>query len=62
GEMNGYLKPKARLFADPLGFENGAMVLKAGFVPEIDRQTLMRHTVKVERISRPAVGVRGAAE
>ena len=61
GEMNGYLKPKARLFADPLGFEQGAMVLKAGFVPEIDRETLTRHTVKAERISRPAAGVRAAA-
>ncbi len=60
GEMNGYLKPKARLFTDPLGFEQGAMVLKAGFVPEIDRQTLKRHTMKSERIARPRAGVRGA--
>lgn len=48
GEFNGYLKvrPEARLLADPLPFEDGHMVVPAGFRPEIDRQRLRAHTLQ----------------
>jgi L-alanine-DL-glutamate epimerase-like enolase superfamily enzyme len=45
GEFNGFLKPKARLFANPLRFERGALVLEKGYVPPIDRAALDRHTI-----------------
>lgn len=38
GEMNGFLKPRQRLFSDPLEFRNGAIHLKPGFAPAIDWQ------------------------
>ncbi|MDH3242945.1 MAG: mandelate racemase, partial [Alphaproteobacteria bacterium] len=43
GEFNGFLKPKARLFVNPLSFRNGALELDAGFRPEIDRAALEAH-------------------
>jgi L-Ala-D/L-Glu epimerase len=36
GEMNGFLKPVARLLVDPLQFSDGALVLEAGYVPRLD--------------------------
>ena len=33
GEMNGFLKPKTRLLANPLPFENGAIVVPEGYWP-----------------------------
>ena len=54
GDMNGFLKPKVRLFADPLVFDRGAIVLKPGFWPEIDRAVLKSHRLRTERIA-PAV-------
>lgn len=39
GEMNGFLKPAARLFSRPLRFADGAIVLEPG-QPEIDREAL----------------------
>ena len=36
GEMNGFLKPVARLLADPLRFADGALVLDAGYAPRLD--------------------------
>ncbi len=55
GEFNGFLKPKARLFATPLRFAAGALHLEPGFVPEIDRAALARHTIASERFARTAV-------
>lgn len=49
GEMNGYLKPKGRLFANPLPFDQGAIVLPAGYYPEIDYDALERFTERRER-------------
>ncbi|MBL4719805.1 MAG: mandelate racemase [Alphaproteobacteria bacterium] len=49
GEMNGFLKPKARLFANPLPFENGDIVLPAGYTPEMDMDALQAHTLDVAR-------------
>jgi L-alanine-DL-glutamate epimerase-like enolase superfamily enzyme len=46
GEMNGYLKPKVRLFREPLGFENGSLVIPAGFRPQLDRAVLDAHTTE----------------
>jgi len=44
GEMNGFLKPRTRLFGDPVRVERGAMVLEAGGMPALD-------TVKVESVT-----------
>lgn len=54
GDMNGFLKPKVRLFSEPLVFDRGAIVLKPGFWPEIDRAILKSHTGRTERFA-PAV-------
>ena len=60
GEFNGFLKPHARLFADPLQFEGGALVLRPGAAPRIDRAALANHTLDMERYAAPRS--RGAAE
>ena len=49
GEFNGFLKPKLRLFAEPLQFSAGELVLSAGFVPTIDRDVLAAHEIVCER-------------
>ncbi|HIM77735.1 MAG TPA: mandelate racemase [Rhodospirillales bacterium] len=49
GEFNGFLKPKTRLFADPLEFTGGQVVLRADFRPRIDEDVLARHTIAEER-------------
>jgi L-Ala-D/L-Glu epimerase len=54
GEFNGFLKPKARLFAEPLRFDAGALVLPAGFVPTIDRDVLSAHETACERHVAPS--------
>lgn len=59
GEFNGFLKPRTRLFAEPLKFADGALHLEPGFVPEIDRDALAAHTIDRARFARPAVA--GAA-
>ena len=51
GEMNGYLKPKARLLSNPLPFSGGNLIIPVGYYPEIDRAALERHTVRVERFA-----------
>lgn len=38
GEMNGFLKPRQRLFATPLEFRDGAIHLQPDFAPAIDWQ------------------------
>ena len=45
GEFNGFLKPRDRLFATPLGFDRGALVLEPG-EPRIDATRLDAHTVE----------------
>jgi len=40
GEMNGFLKPRGRLLGEPLPFEDGAIVLRPGFVPRVDPAAL----------------------
>ena len=45
GEMNGFLKPRARLFAEPLKADGGALVVPAGAPPRLDRAALDAHTL-----------------
>jgi L-alanine-DL-glutamate epimerase-like enolase superfamily enzyme len=49
GEFNGFLKPKVRLFADPLQFTAGELVLPAQVWPRIDRDALAAHETASER-------------
>jgi L-alanine-DL-glutamate epimerase-like enolase superfamily enzyme len=49
GDMNGFLKPQSRLLANPLPFEDGGIVLRPGYWPEIDRAALRAHELKCER-------------
>lgn len=51
GDMNGFLKPKAKLFANPLPFERGEIVLKPGYWPEIDRAVMRSHQTRESRYS-----------
>ena len=51
GEFNGFLKPSAQLFADPMDFREGALHLQAGFTPEMDREVLATHTIARERLT-----------
>ena len=44
GELNGFLKTRASLLANPMAFDNGTMHLPAGYRPEIDREALAAHT------------------
>jgi L-alanine-DL-glutamate epimerase-like enolase superfamily enzyme len=60
GEFNGFLKPKVRLFRDPLRFESGNVVLAPGFVPAIDGDVLAAHEIACERFV-PSAVVMGAA-
>lgn len=48
GEMNGFLKARQRLFAQPLGFDDGAIVIPGGYWPEVDRRALAAHVEKSE--------------
>jgi L-Ala-D/L-Glu epimerase len=51
GEFNGFLKPKVRLFAEPLRFSAGDLVLPPGFRPQIDREVLAAHETARERFA-----------
>ncbi len=55
GEFNGFLKPKVRLFADPLQFSQGNLVMPAGYTPAIDRKILAAHETARERFVSAAV-------
>ena len=59
GEFNGFLKPSDRLFANPLGFEDGALHMQAGYVPEMDRDKLKAYTIDTARFAAAAVAVGG---
>lgn len=49
GDMNGFLKPKVRLLANPLPFEGGSLVLKPGYWPEVDRAAMQEHQTRESR-------------
>src|SRR5436305_2825542 len=57
GEFNGFLKPKVRLFAEPLHFAAGELVIPANFVPIVDRAILKAHELTAERFAATSVGV-----
>lgn len=50
GEFNGFLKPKVRLFREPLRFAAGALLLSPGR-PAIDLEVLGAHEVARERFA-----------
>ena len=60
GEFNGFLKAKQSLLANPMTFRDGAMILPAGYAPEVDRDFLAAHTLKEARFSASAAPVRAA--
>jgi L-alanine-DL-glutamate epimerase-like enolase superfamily enzyme len=45
GEFNGFLKPKIRLFGEPLRFVGGELLLTAGFTPTINTEVLAAHEI-----------------
>jgi L-alanine-DL-glutamate epimerase-like enolase superfamily enzyme len=47
GEFNGFLKPKDRLFENPIPFVDGAIRLPANYRPRLDAAALDRFTVEV---------------
>lgn len=49
GEFNGFLKPKVRLFAEPLVFDAGALVLAANYTPAMNDEVLAEHEIACER-------------
>ena len=59
GEFNGFLKPRDRLFANPLRFADGALHMEAGYRPEIDRDALAAHTIDTARFTRTKMSAAG---
>jgi L-Ala-D/L-Glu epimerase len=51
GEFNGFLKPKVRLFAEPLQLIAGELVFPPEFRPQIDRDVLAAHETARERFA-----------
>jgi len=51
GEFNGFLKPKVRLFAEPLRFVAGELILPTGFKPAVDPGALAAHEIACERFA-----------
>jgi L-Ala-D/L-Glu epimerase len=47
GEFNGFLKPRDRLFENPIPFTDGAIRLPADYRPRLDAAALDRFTVEV---------------
>ena len=60
GEYNGFLKAAKSLLENPMRFEQGEMILPAGYAPVVDRDVLAAYTVKSERYAAPATPVRAA--
>jgi len=56
GEFNGFLKPKDRLFAEPLQFVAGKVVLPAGFTPSVDADALAAHETACQRFAPTSAG------
>jgi L-alanine-DL-glutamate epimerase-like enolase superfamily enzyme len=50
GELNGFLKPRDRLFANPLPFQDGSIVMPAGYRPQVDREALERFSIRTEHV------------
>ena len=56
GEFNGFLKPKMRLFVEPLQFVAGGIVLPSGYTPKIDANALAAHQTASERFAPTKTG------
>ena len=56
GEFNGFLKPKVRLFAEPLQFAMGNLILSPGFEPTIDTDALSAHEIERRRFGSTRAG------
>jgi L-Ala-D/L-Glu epimerase len=56
GEFNGFLKAKDRLFAEPLQFVAGELVLPPRFTPAIDASALEAHETSCERFAPTTAG------
>jgi L-alanine-DL-glutamate epimerase-like enolase superfamily enzyme len=52
GEMNGFLKPRERLFTEPLALRRGAIELPRGYRPQIDTDRVARLAL-AHRSARP---------
>jgi L-alanine-DL-glutamate epimerase-like enolase superfamily enzyme len=59
GENNGHLKLTQSLFENPMGFDNGDIVLPKGYTPRLDQDAIKAHRVKAERFTKAG---RAAAE
>lgn len=62
GEGNGFLKSSVGLFAAPLPFEQGDIILRKGYWPEIDRDALVAHSLEIEHLSDPQTAIHTAAQ
>jgi L-alanine-DL-glutamate epimerase-like enolase superfamily enzyme len=51
GEFNGFLKSKVQLFAEPLQFKAGELVVPPGFQPTMDTDALAAHEIACERFA-----------
>jgi L-alanine-DL-glutamate epimerase-like enolase superfamily enzyme len=51
GEFNGFLKPKTRLFTEPLIFAGGEIILPRNFVPTVNHEILKAHEIAFERFA-----------
>lgn len=60
GEFNGFLKPRLQLFAHPLHFESGCLVLPPGYRPEINREVLGAQTLESKRFDAKGVAFNNA--
>jgi L-alanine-DL-glutamate epimerase-like enolase superfamily enzyme len=50
-EMHGFLKVKEPLLSEPLPFESGDIVLRAGYRPTVNQKTLEKYTKSTERVA-----------
>lgn len=53
GEMNGFLKAREQLFANPLPMAQGSIVMPAGYWPTVDPAVVAAHTLRSQRCARP---------
>jgi L-alanine-DL-glutamate epimerase-like enolase superfamily enzyme len=52
GEMNGFLKARRQLFAEPLPMDRGSIVLPSGYWPSVDPAVVAASTLRTRRFTR----------
>ena len=63
GEYNGFLKLNDQIFKEGLRFEQGEMIISAGYYPEVDEEKLQSLAIeKPARFSAPQAALKGATE